>query len=96
MSAYIMSIKQLAVYIVSIKQLAVYIVFIKQLAVYIVFIKQLAVYIVFISLAGLHPESHGMIHNEMWDPKHDAYFWAGTNPGQFQPFWWDGGDPLLW
>jgi len=45
-------------------------------------------------ITGLHPESHGMIDNYMWDENHDEVFLLGENQDQYHPFWWNDGEPL--
>ncbi|XP_012942288.1 ectonucleotide pyrophosphatase/phosphodiesterase family member 5 [Aplysia californica] len=39
---------------------------------------------------GLYTESHGIVANHMYDPDFDAFF----NPGNSEPRWWDGGEPI--
>ena len=41
-------------------------------------------------LAGLYPESHGIVANNMYDPARDATFPMTAN----ESFWWDGGEPV--
>ena len=45
-------------------------------------------------LTGLYAETHGMIGNFMYDPKHKEYFLIGSNYEQFHGHWWNGGDPV--
>ncbi|ELU15899.1 hypothetical protein CAPTEDRAFT_108158 [Capitella teleta] len=46
-------------------------------------------------MTGLYPGVNGMVHNYMWDEKHDSEFIVGDNrPEQDQAFWWDDGEPL--
>lgn len=45
-------------------------------------------------MTGLHAENHGIIHNYMYDPTTKLNFLIGENPDQFNPIWWDDGEPL--
>lgn len=45
-------------------------------------------------MTGLHAETHGMIHNYMYDPPHKTFFLIGENEDQYKPYWWDDGEPL--
>jgi len=44
--------------------------------------------------AGLYAESHGMVDNYMYDEKHNTEFLMGENIDQYEPYWWDEGEPL--
>ena len=35
-----------------------------------------------------------MIHNYMYDPPSGLYFLIGENPDQYNPLWWNDGEPL--
>lgn len=43
---------------------------------------------------GLHPESHGIIDNFMYDTKYKTEFLIGENTDQYHPYWWDDGEPV--
>jgi ectonucleotide pyrophosphatase/phosphodiesterase family protein 6 len=46
-------------------------------------------------MTGTYAGVNGMVHNYMWDEKHESEFLVGDNrPEQDQPFWWDDGEPL--
>ena len=44
--------------------------------------------------AGLYAESHGIVDNYMYDPKHGTEFLIGNNPDQYHSYWWDDAEPL--
>ncbi|XP_070539559.1 bis(5'-adenosyl)-triphosphatase enpp4-like [Ptychodera flava] len=43
-------------------------------------------------ITGLHPESHGIVGNTMYDPVLDDTFWFTTKDTE----WWDNGGEPLW
>eukprot|EP00058_Branchiostoma_floridae_P004636 XP_002590124.1 hypothetical protein BRAFLDRAFT_83404 [Branchiostoma floridae] len=45
-------------------------------------------------MTGLHTESHGMTGNYMHDVMRNTSFLLGTNPESYEPYWWEGAEPL--
>ncbi|CAH1795670.1 unnamed protein product, partial [Owenia fusiformis] len=45
-------------------------------------------------MTGLYSESHGMVGNYMFDPKHETSFLLLKNLESRESYWWNGGDPL--
>ena len=45
-------------------------------------------------IQGLHPESHGMIHNFIYDSIRNTSFLIGETDSHFHPYWWEDGDPI--
>ncbi|XP_074642002.1 glycerophosphocholine cholinephosphodiesterase ENPP6-like isoform X2 [Tubulanus polymorphus] len=43
---------------------------------------------------GLHVESHGMVGNSIYDPKHGTTFRGAKDDEQLNPYWWNGGEPF--
>jgi predicted AlkP superfamily pyrophosphatase or phosphodiesterase len=44
-------------------------------------------------VTGLYPDNHGMIENNMWDPKTNAVFGLNRREEVENPSWW-GGEPI--
>jgi len=45
-------------------------------------------------MTGLHPESHGMVDNYMYDERYNTSFLIGGNLDQYHSYWWNEGEPL--
>ncbi|XP_019627492.1 PREDICTED: ectonucleotide pyrophosphatase/phosphodiesterase family member 6-like [Branchiostoma belcheri] len=45
-------------------------------------------------MTGLHTESHGMTGNYMYDVMRNTTFLLGENPDSYEPYWWEGAEPL--
>ncbi|MFW5927174.1 MAG: ectonucleotide pyrophosphatase/phosphodiesterase [Wenzhouxiangella sp.] len=45
-------------------------------------------------VTGLHPGTHGVVANNMWDPKRDAGFSLGDRDAVGDGYWYEGGEPI--
>ncbi|RFF27439.1 MULTISPECIES: ectonucleotide pyrophosphatase/phosphodiesterase [unclassified Wenzhouxiangella] len=45
-------------------------------------------------VTGRHPGTHGVVANNMWDPKREASFSLGDREAVNDGFWYQGGEPI--
>ena len=45
-------------------------------------------------VTGLHPGSHGIVANNMWDPRRDARFSLGNREAVGDGYWYQAGEPI--
>jgi predicted AlkP superfamily pyrophosphatase or phosphodiesterase len=45
-------------------------------------------------VTGLHPGTHGVVANNMWDPRREARFSLGDREAVSDGFWYQGGEPI--
>lgn len=45
-------------------------------------------------VTGLHPGTHGIVANNMWDPRREAKFSLGNREAVNDGFWYQGGEPI--
>lgn len=45
-------------------------------------------------VTGLHPGTHGVVANSMWDPERDATFSLGDRDAVSDGYWYQGGEPI--
>ena len=45
-------------------------------------------------VTGLHPGSHGIVGNNMWDPDRDSRFSLGNREAVSDGYWYDAGEPI--
>lgn len=45
-------------------------------------------------VTGLHPGTHGVVANNMWDPRREASFSLGDSEAVTDGFWYQGGEPI--
>jgi len=45
-------------------------------------------------VTGRHPGTHGVVANNMWDPKREARFSLGDREAVNDGFWYQGGEPI--
>ncbi|CAN7938213.1 unnamed protein product [Ixodes hexagonus] len=45
-------------------------------------------------VTGLYGESHGFVHNYMYDERYDDHFEIGSTPNSSHPHWWNHAEPI--